>query len=502
MSNISNLPLQEMIAGVVRDATEKMAAHPDDWAAKEAIGQQKEAMCGSCKMAGEKCTCGPEKTAAIVDPDYIEKLASACDFLAGNITHIEVPNRGVLGNAIAKMAGEAVPAPNPAGSLPVEASMGGEQQYKKDKPKSGFDAAVSTAGTPEGTAGLPGGATQMLNNMESAPGQASGSVPTAKYPAAGPLHAGSSKTASKAEAALQALRSVGAKASAGASAVKDSASAGASRYKELMMGGKKMPFASAGKDGRAIGKIKDMRPGTVPSALLQRTGAGSEARKALGTSVGTAGVAGLGIRAVIGKEKSAGDKAREMILAKLAGEDVMKATISSGKGGGPLVGDGDLTVMDVTQHSASPTDGSGYGNQQRSLIASNSAASNYDKGQAKKPRAAELAEVLKNPAFSPKHDGKLQEQLQNTGKAGVKIAGAQMHEFLKQAAAEGKITQEMVNNIKVGMDGKGCTCGGEGTCKSCKLEALKSDAAKTSQMGGMGGAVSGMGGAASGGMGY
>jgi hypothetical protein len=131
------------------------------------------------------------------------------------------------------------------------------------------------------------------------------------------------------------------------------------------------------------------------------------------------------------------------------------------------------------------------------MVNSNSAAINYTKGDAKKPRAKELAEVLRNPAFSPKHDSKLNEQLQNTGKAGVKIAGAQRGEILKQAAANGTLTQEMVDSIrtKTAMEGEdGCSCGGEGSCKVCKLKALKDEAAKTSQMGGgMMGGGGGMG---------
>lgn len=519
MSALSNLPLQEMINGVIRSATTKMAAHPDDWAAKLAMEEGKPCSeCGTIMQGGEKCAC-MSKTAATIDPDYIEKLASACDFLSSNVDNIETPNRGALGNAIAKMAGEAAPPTNPNGALEASASMAGEQTYKKDKPKPGYDAAVSTAGTPEGTAGLPGGATQMQNDMESAPGQASGSVPTAKYPTAGPLHAGptktagleallaglqddgTEKTAGKAQL-LDALRAAGTKASAGVSAAKDSASAGASRYKQLMQGGRVTPGTGSilKRKGEATRFVEGTaKPGNSLSRILSKgTVGGQEARKSLGARAATAGAAGLAGVAVSGKEKSAGDLAREAILSKLAGEDVMKSNISSPKSGGPIVGDGELQVMDVIQHSPNPTDGSGYGNQQRGMIGSNQAAIDCTKGGAKKPRATELAEVLRNPAFSPKHDGKLQEQLQNTGKAGVKIAGAQMRGLLKQAAAKGLVTQEMVDNIKIAS--AGCSCGGQGTCRSCKLEALKDDAQKTSQVspppmgGAAGGPAGGMGG--------
>lgn len=489
MSHISNLPLQEMIAGVVRNATNEMASHPDDWAAKLAMDDtEKTAMCGSCggKVAsGEKCEC-MSKTAALTDPDYIEKLASACDYIASNVDNIETPNRGALGNAIAKMAGEAAPPTNPNGALEAQASMAGEQTYKKDKPKPGYDAAVSTAGTPEGTAGLPGGATQMQNDMESAPGQASGSVPTAKYPAAGPLHAGPTKTAGL-KALLVGLQGGGTEKTAGKSELLARLGGVASKAtQQVGTTARKADQAVSALGGKALGAVGQGHRGLG-------------AARAVG--YGGIGAAGLGAKAALGgKEKSAGDLAREAILSKLAGEDVMKSNISSPKSGGPIVGDGVQQVMDVTQHSPSPTDGSGYGNQQRGMIGSNQAAINYTKGGAKKPRATELAEVLRNPAFSPKHDGKLQEQLQNTGKAGVKIAGAQVRGLLKQAAVKGLITQEMVDNIKIASV-EGCTCGGQKTCGSCKLEALKDDAQKTSQVappptgGAAGGPAGGMGGA-------
>lgn len=474
MSHISNLPLQEMIAGVVRGATEKMASHPDDWAAKIAMdeGATEPCACGNAECSGE-CTSGD--TSDITDPDYVEKLASVCDFLAQNVQNIEVPNRGVLGNAIAKLAGEPVPSPaGSKGALETTTGMAGEQQYKKDKPKPGYDASASTASSPEGTAGLPAGATQMENDMESAPGQASGSIPTAKYPAAGVFHSGPTKTAGgKTDAAKELLQKLKGKGSS---------------FVESLKGGKKQPFLVGN-------KVVDKRPGNSLTALKMKTGPGLVARnsaKARAALAGGAVVAGGGAATLAskGKEASAGDLARQAVLAKLAGEDVMKSNISSPKAGGPSPGDGEMDALEASQVPSNPTDGSGYGNEGRSHIQSNTAAQSYTKGDAKKPQGKQMAEVLRNPAFSQKHDGKLQEQLQNTGKAGVKIAGAQMREFLKQAAANGKLTQEMVDGIRKTAEhteghAEGCTCGGEGSCKVCKLKALKEESSKTS-MGDMG----------------
>jgi hypothetical protein len=357
MSQFNHLPLQDMIRNVVTHATEKLAADQDSEAQLRAAVEGKTAPAAKAQSA---------EAAEATDPGFVEKLASVCDFIAENVNHIETPNRGVLGQAIAKMAGEEVaPAVTTPDQLSVQAAMGGKQKYKHDKPK-GHDAAVSTAGSPENTHGLPGGATLMENDMNSAPGGNNSSVPTKAYPAAGVLHAGT---------------------------------------------------------------------------------------------------------------KTAAAVARARILSKLAGEDVMKANVSGGKGGGPLVGDGELQVMDVTQHTSNPTDGSGYGNQQRGAIASNEAATNYTKGDAKKPRAKELKEVLKTPAFDPGADSKLREQLRNSGSAGVKIAAANNKELLKQAAAQGLLTQETVNQYKLtkqAMDTTGEVAGGDS--KVDKLKALMASA--------------------------
>lgn len=368
MSQFKNLPLQDLIRSVVSSATEKLASDQNaETQIRNAVGGQPVASAASDEESEES---------EFTDADFVEKLASACDFIAQNVNNIEAPQRGVLGNAIAKLAGEEVPpAVVTPDQLSVQAAMGGKQKYKHDKPKS-HDAAVSTADSPLNTHGLPGGATLMANDMDKAPGGNNSSVPTKGYPEAGVLHAGPTKTAS----GLAAL--------------------------------------AAGMD----------------------------------------------------KEKSAGDIAKETILRKLAGEDVMKASISSGKGASPLVGGGVQKVLDASQTTSSPTDGSGYGNQQRGAVASSEAATNLTKGEAKKPRAKELKEVLVTPAFDPGADSKLREQLRNAGTAGVKIAGAQ-RELLKQAAAKGLLNQETVNQFKELR--KQASVGDEGgNTKIAKLKAL------------------------------
>jgi len=385
-NHISNLPLQDMIAGVVRSATEKLAA--DEEAEKKVKDEMREDYDSESDEDEEKDSCAT-KTAKWTDPKYVEKLASACDFISQNVDNISTPNRGVLGNALAKMAQEAgmppdagvpVPPVNPSGALLATASMEGEQKYKDQKPLEGYDAAAPQVDTPETSAGMPAGKTQIMNNMESAPGQGSGSVPKAEYPTDGPLHSGPTKTAAQI--------------------------------------------------------------------------------------------------------------AREKILRKLAGEDVMESSISSPKSGGPLVGEGEMEAYEAQQVPSCPTDGSGYGNEARSGIASNQAAIDETKKDAKKVQVPQLAELLENPAFSPAHDNKLQEQLRNTGEAGVKIAGAKARAIVKRAAADGRITQETVNRfVKTAKLTKkaspGCSCGGSGSCKVCKLNSLKEKDSMGDSSGGM-----------------
>jgi hypothetical protein len=378
-NHISNLPLQDMIAGVVRSATEKLAAD------EEAEKKVKEEIKGESLSDDKgKESCG-DKSASWTDPEYVEKLASACDFISQNVDDIDTPNRGVLGNAIAKIAegdtGVTVPPVNPAGALDATTPPEGKEKYKDDKPLAGYDSAVSQADTPETTGGQPGGKTQISNDMNNAPGQASGSVPTAEYPPAGPLHSGPTKTAAQV--------------------------------------------------------------------------------------------------------------AREKILRKLAGEDTMPAKVTSPTAGGPLVGEGEMPALTAEEVPSLPTDGSGYGNEARKNIASNDAAINTEK-KVKKVQVPQLAEILNNPAFSKKHDGRLQEQLRNTGKAGVKIAGARAEEIIKQAAADGRINQETINRFaKLAEEApaateQGCDCDGAGTCKVCKLKSLKEKDSQGDMGGGMG----------------
>lgn len=444
--SLSTLPLQDMIAAVVKTASDRLVSSERTTAKIKAAAAD---MCEACNNAVDDCVCEAEEEktarASFTEPSFVMKLASACDYISQNVDNIAPPNRGVLGTALAKLAenglpaqhGVSMPPTNPEGALEVTTPENGEQQYKKDKPKT-EDAAASQADTPLGKAREGDGSTQVDNDMHSAPGQETGSVPTATYPEDGPFHSGGGG---------------GEKTAGRLGAIAGAAKRGLGRAGELLAGGKKQPFAGPGSGGRALGKVMDKRPGNSMTALKQTTGAGTEARKSLGTRAAAGGIAIGGVGAGLsgkdkGKKKTAAELARELILNKLAGEDVMQANISADGSGGPLVGDGELEALESGNRGPDPNAGSGYGNDQRSLIASNDAAIGYTKGDAKKPQGRQMSEVLTEPAFSPEHDSKLREQLRNAGEAGVKIARAAVVPFLKQAAASGILTQETVNAFK------------------------------------------------------
>jgi len=480
--SLSNLPLQDMITAVVKTASDRLVASGSTANKIKAAAAD---LCEDCNHAADACICEKEpeeKTAraSFTEPSFVMKLASACDFISENVDNIAPPNRGVLGTALAKLAenGVSVPPTNPEGALETTTPENGEQQYKKDKPKT-EDAAASTADKPLSGARDGDGDTQVDNDMHSAPGQESGSVPTATYPADGPFHSGGSggeKTAGR----------LGAMAGA--------AKRGVSRVGELLAGGKKMSAGGTVGEGTRVGNKR------VLHSVAQGGAHRSEALKSVGTRAAVGGVAiggvGAGLSGGKGKKKTAAELARELILNKLAGEDVMQANISADGSGGPLVGDGELDALQSDDRGPDPNAGSGYGNDQRSLIASNDAAIGYTKGDAKKPQGKQMSEVLTEPAFSQEHDSKLREQLRNAGEAGVKIAGAAAVPFLKQAAAQGVLTQETVNafkaRVKTASDQtttQGSAASGDAAVSKLRsmMDAQRKSKASTGDLGGGGG---------------
>jgi hypothetical protein len=84
-----------------------------------------------------------------------------------------------------------------------------------------------------------------------------------------------------------------------------------------------------------------------------------------------------------------------------------------------------------TPREAAPNSGEGAG---RELLSSNEAAINATKVQAKRQNKGALAEILSEPAMTSATDKTLQESLDNTSSAGVKISAAR--EMIRKFAAQ------------------------------------------------------------------
>ncbi len=217
--------------------------------------------------------------------------------------------------------------------------------------------------------------------------------------------------------------------------------------------------------GAALGGVAGALPGAVGGAAGAEDGhrLGGALKGGLAGGALGAGAGGMAMHHGLKKLASPQDVARQHILMKLAGEDVMKASIEGGGTVSPLAGKGQLRSMKAGEQSPMQGGGSTGGDEAggAGLVASNKAAIDYTKRDAKKKVVAPLKEILDQPAFSEKHDSKLQENLRNTGKAGVKIAGVRA-ELQKIASA-------------------GCTCNSKGECQYCSMKV------KLADMGGMGG---------------
>lgn len=159
------------------------------------------------------------------------------------------------------------------------------------------------------------------------------------------------------------------------------------------------------------------------------------------------------------KEGSAQDRVREKfskaLLGKFAEDALFPAQISAGttpilqsaEGANPAQMQG-TEVFEGTPRETAPTDYQGAG---RDLIASNEAAINYTKGEAKSPQKKPLAELLTEPAMSSAHDSVLNQSFDSTSQAGVKISSAR--ELLKKAAASSPELKSLIDaHIKQAMD--------------------------------------------------
>ncbi len=500
MSN--DLSLQDLINSALNDAKNRLASQEEE-----------------VKQDGTLFPSGVEeevKTASLVDPEYIEKLASSLDYITEKVAE------GAVVNPV-----------TPQGALPATAALDGPPPpHKSTKPAGGKDAA-NAAGEAMGT-GVAGAKNQIANDHNDVPGGTGG------YPEKGPLVNGPSvsKHASIRDIYMQALSKVAEDDEEDSKKEKkeEKAEVKAEKKEEKTKEAKKkepfgkrhpyltsaagIPFGSIsapkghGWDvaGHQVGgAVGGSVVGSLAGAAAERLSGGRIPRgigQVLGQSVGAnAGQTYFGGKRLArahkeGKTKkaAAAETLKAALLRKLAGEDVLPAKIAAPAAGGALVGAGELGgVSDATQPPPTPT---GQANAARSLIQSNQAATDATKGSAKAPVKKQLKEVLDEPALSKKTDPVLDDSWKNSGAAGVKIAES-AKVLLQKVAEEGspeqqerllavmtrtgnlaKVAEEDQDSAKPeGEDPKGkCSCEGKGEgkgeCKVCRLKAALSAGSK------------------------
>jgi hypothetical protein len=124
---------------------------------------------------------------------------------------------------------------------------------------------------------------------------------------------------------------------------------------------------------------------------------------------------------------------------------------------------GGMTLDSPSESGPKPDSNSAGGNDARSHIGSNKAAIDAKKVQTKGPQKRMLSEVLTEPALSKAHDAKVQENLRNASKGGVKIAATKAylqkiaedpndprHEKLKDALDKKKAEKKEKSSTGVG----------------------------------------------------
>lgn len=349
--------------------------------------------------------------------DETEKLAAALDYAADLLLKEadSVENGGE-----SKGGGEQIPTASP---------VGGRQPYKHDKSKHPVPTSSSSVKTQDN-----GGSTAMKTTDSETPGGKG-----AKYPAKGVL-----KTA--AQGVLERIQSMKAapqateqeevnhsKATEGDDPEKTAAGGNEdAEYSRLAKGHGRMGALVGGLNGAVGGALQGGLHGGAKGAIAGGIGGGAVGATG-GYAAGRIQHWGAGKLAPAREKKSSaesqGAEALDYILGKVAASEV--------RGGGETLDDKSAPVPK---------------NPGRELIQSNQSVIDAKRVQAKAPRKAELAQVLTEPAMSKATDSKVQENLRNASKGGVKIAAAKA--LIQKVAAEG------------------CTCEGKGECRYCKMKAV------------------------------
>lgn len=383
-----HLPLQDMIDQTIRGAQQKLAASEKEDG--DAFGKESipKKMPKDKKKDEEK----EKKSHAIIDaddPDDIEKLASALDSVADDF----IKEADSVENGGESSQGGM--------QLPTMSRVSGHQSYKKDGSKK--HQVPMSSGLQSSSDG--GGATQMPNDAARAPGGA-------PYAAKGVL-----KTAF-------ALTSEGHKLDA-------------RRYGAISKGNHELAEAEDAYAKEAPIKAYLTRPAAGPLHRLAARHTDYAAKKHEGGKNAYNPFGGLGGKSRHEQEKksSAENPAVGFILSKIA---------ESAQGG-------ESPGEYQSGQGPKPSSDAKGGNDARKALESNSAATNMKKVDGKVPQKRMLSEVLTEPALTSSTDSKVQENLRNASKGGVKIAAAKAllqkiasdpndprHEKLKEALEKKK----------------------------------------------------------------
>lgn len=191
--------------------------------------------------------------------------------------------------------------------------------------------------------------------------------------------------------------------------------------------------AAKGFGAKAVSTGKSVADKTVATVKAHPRAAGAAAAGAV--AGGAAGVT----MALKGKKKEG--SAPIALLRKLAEDAINPANIESSASVNPAEPPPGASASGEGVPSE-PSDVSG----QKSMIASNEAAINYTKGQAKADPKRDVNQVLTEPALSSASDKVLQEAFIHTGDAGVKISstGTSLRKTASQIGAQRAILAQLL----------------------------------------------------------
>ena len=412
-----HLPLTDMIQQTIESARTKIAAEEESEKVKKLVDYEKKEHGGKIPSPKEeKEEHEKEKKSSILDysdPEEMDKLASALDEMADELVKEadSIENGGE-----SKQGGE---------QLPTQSLTGGKQSYKRDSAHHQVPNNTGLQADPsQGKA-----STQVPNDHARAPGGTG-----AKYPAKGVLKtAGELCEKCKKEPCICKKETEKKSAVANLQAAlekmagKDAAPGKEKKSSKSEESADRRRAAGSRRAGAAIGTLAGAAQGLQGGHPL------------LGAAVGGGlGYAGGEIRHHLGKALAPKEKrsAADFILDKVA----------EFHGGGETLDDKSLAVPMPPG---------------RSLVQNKDQIKNVTKREAKAPRKAELAQVLTEPALTKSTDSKVQDNLRNAAKGGVKIAEAvetlqkiaadpndPRHEALKQAIADRKAAKESGENME------------------------------------------------------